>query len=84
MVENLPASAGETERGLDLWVGKFPWRRKWQPTPVFLPEESLGQRNLEGLYSRNLVVGQFLIIKLPGPSCACSPYTSGLFNYTDQ
>ena len=23
-----------------LWVGKIPWRRKWQPTPVFLPEES--------------------------------------------
>ena len=22
----------------DLWVGKIPWRRKWQPTPAFLPE----------------------------------------------
>ena len=22
--------------GFDLWVGKIPWRRKWQPTPVFL------------------------------------------------
>jgi len=28
------------------WVGKVPWRRSWQPTPVFLPEESHGQRNL--------------------------------------
>ena len=28
------------------WVGKIPWRRKWQPTPVFLPENSFGQRNL--------------------------------------
>ena len=28
--------------------GRFPWRRAWQPTPVFLPEESHGQRNLEG------------------------------------
>ena len=28
------------------WVGKKPWRRKWQPTPVFLPGESYGQRNL--------------------------------------
>ena len=28
------------------WVGKIPWRRKWQPTPVFLPGKSLGQRNL--------------------------------------
>ena len=27
---------------------KIPWRRKWQPTPVFLLRESQGQRNLEG------------------------------------
>ena len=32
----------------DLWVGKIPWRRKWQPTPVFLPGESHGQRSLAG------------------------------------
>ena len=25
-----------------------PWRRKWQPTPVFLPGKSLGQRSLAG------------------------------------
>ena len=29
----------------DPWVGKIPWRRKWQPTPV-LPEKSHGQRSL--------------------------------------
>ena len=28
---------------LDPWVGKIPWRRLWQPTPVFLPAESHGQ-----------------------------------------
>ena len=28
--------------GFDPWIGKVPWRRKWQPTPVFLPGESLG------------------------------------------
>ena len=33
------------------WVGKVPWRRKWQPGPVFLPGESLDQRNLVGLQS---------------------------------
>ena len=27
-------------RGFHPWVGKIPWRRKWQPTPVFLPGES--------------------------------------------
>ena len=26
--------------GFDPWVGKIPWRRAWQPTPVFLPGES--------------------------------------------
>ena len=30
----------------DSWVGKIPWRRKWQPTPIFLPGESHGQRSL--------------------------------------
>ena len=32
----------------DPWVGKIPWRRAWQSTPVFLPGESHGQRNLVG------------------------------------
>ena len=26
-------------------IGKIPWRRAWEPTPVFLPEESHGQRS---------------------------------------
>ena len=30
------------------WVGKIPWRREWQPTPVFLPGEFRGQRSLAG------------------------------------
>ena len=34
--------------GFNAWVGKIPWRRKWQPTPVFLPGESHGQRSLVG------------------------------------
>ena len=34
--------------GFDPWVGKIPWRRKWQPTPVFLPGESHGQWSLAG------------------------------------
>ena len=32
----------------DPWVRKIPWRRKWQPTPVFLPGKFHGQRNLAG------------------------------------
>ena len=34
--------------GFDPWIGKIPWRRVWQPTPVFLPGESHGQRSLAG------------------------------------
>ena len=34
--------------GFDSWVGKMPWRRKWQPTPVFLPGKCHGQRSLVG------------------------------------
>ena len=34
--------------GFDLWVGRTPWRRKQQPTLVFLPGESQGQRSLMG------------------------------------
>ena len=30
----------------DPWVGKIPWRRDWQPIPVFLPGEFHGQRSL--------------------------------------
>ena len=32
--------------GFNPWVGKIRWRRKWQPTPVYLPGESHGQRSL--------------------------------------
>ena len=35
-------------RGFGPWVGKIPWRRAWQPTPVFLPGEYHRQRSLAG------------------------------------
>ena len=37
--------------GFDPWVGKILWRRKWQPTPVFLPGKSHGWRSLVGYCS---------------------------------
>ena len=43
LVKNLPANAGDY-----LWVGKIAWRRKWPPTPVFLPGTFRGQRSLVG------------------------------------
>ena len=39
LVKNLPAVR---ETWVPSWVGKIPWRRAWQPTPVFLPGESHG------------------------------------------
>ena len=38
--------------GFKPWVGKIPWRRAGQPTPVFLPGESHGQRSLVGYSPR--------------------------------
>ena len=45
-----PACQGRRPKGCSFnpWVGKIPWRRVWQPTPVFLPGESHGQRSLVG------------------------------------
>ena len=34
--------------GFDPWVRKIPWRRAWQPTPVFLHGESHGQSRVTG------------------------------------
>ena len=34
------------------WVRKIPWRREWQPTPVFLPEEFHGERSLKGSHGQ--------------------------------
>ena len=48
VVKNLPANAGDLRCGFDLWVRKIPWRRTWQPTPVFLPGECYGLRSLAG------------------------------------
>ena len=36
------------ETGFNPWVGKIPWRRKWQSTPVLLPGKPHGQRSLVG------------------------------------
>ena len=42
-VKRLPATR---RPGFDLWVGKIPWRRIWQPTPIFLPGEFQGWKSL--------------------------------------
>ena len=48
VVKNLPANAGNIRDAGSIPVGKMPWTRARQPTPVFLPGESHGQRSLAG------------------------------------
>jgi len=48
VVDNLPANAGDVRDSFDPWVGNIPWRKKWQPTPGYLPGKSHGQRSLAG------------------------------------
>ena len=50
MVKNLPAMQ---ETWVQFLVGKIPWRKEWQPTPVFLPGDTHGQRSLVGYSPRS-------------------------------
>ena len=48
VVKNRLQCRRHRKHGFSSWFGKIPWRRKWQPTPVFLPAESHGQGSLVG------------------------------------
>ena len=49
MVNDPPANRDDSgEAGFDPWVRKIPWRKKQQPTPVFLPGKSHGRRSPAG------------------------------------
>ena len=49
MVKNSPANAGDIrDKGSIPGWGRSPWRRAWQPTALFMPGESHGQRRLVG------------------------------------
>ena len=55
VVKNPPANEGDIgdmRLGFSPWVRKIPWRRAWQPTPVFLPGEFHAQRSLLGYSPR--------------------------------
>ena len=68
----------------DLWVGKSPWRRAWQPTPIFLPAESHGQRNRQATvhrvaesqtqFSTHSACIFILVVKVQGPATCPLPY----------
>ena len=61
--------------GFNPWVGKIPWERKWQPTPVFLPGESHGQRGLEG-YSLWICKELDTTERLTSTWCLCGSHTT--------
>jgi len=49
VVKKLPVNAGDVrDEGLIPGSGKIPWRKAWQPTPVFLPDGFHGLRSLAG------------------------------------
>ena len=48
VVKNLPTNAGDARDRFYPWVRNIPWKKKWQPTPVFLPGKSHGWRSLAG------------------------------------
>ena len=51
MIKNPPAAQEMQKMWIRSHVKKIPWRRAWQPTPVFMPGESHGQRSLAGYSS---------------------------------
>ena len=51
------------------WVRKIPWRRQWQPTPVFLPGESHGQRSLVGYSPWCLKESDMTSLDVVWPTC---------------
>ena len=64
----------------DPCVWKIPWRREWQPTPVFLPEKSHGQRTLVGYSPRSckeldIVTEQSTWISRSGPPSLVCVYS---------
>ena len=72
----------------DPWVGKLPWRRAWQPTPVFLPGEFHGQRNLAGyspLFLSSWLAGtDHGMITVPGTVCHRGGVGEGLLSESSQ
>ena len=57
MLKNPPVNAGDVRNAGSIpRSGRFPWKKKWQPTPVFLPGECHGQRSLVGYSPQGLRV----------------------------
>ena len=75
------------QRGrFDPWVRKIPWRRRWQPAPVFLPGKSHGERSLAGYCpwspqrARPLVTKQQQRNVSPLAKCLATPWNTDSFS----
>ena len=64
--------------GFNPWVRKIPWTRAWQPTPVFLPGESHGQRSLVGFSPWGHRVGRYW------RNWACTAHTAEMVQVTNN
>ena len=67
-VKNLPAIQ---ETWLKSWIRNIPWRRRWQPTPVFLPEKFHAQRNLAGYIVHGVARVRHDLVATPPPLPFC-------------
>ena len=75
--------------GFDPWVGKSLWRMKWQPTLLFLPKKSCGQKNLvdyspwshkesdmtEYTHTHTFTAHILLLLFFPNPHSVCYPFS---------
>ena len=66
LLKNLPVKFRRP--GFNAWVGKIPWRRKWQSTPVLLPAEFHGQRSRTGIAELDMTVLTFTFTLFKGIS----------------
>ena len=65
--------------GFNPWVGKAPWRRKWQPTSVFLPGQSHGQRSLASYSPWDKKKKLVLTYRLNNNNCATYTLVNDLY-----
>ena len=70
--KNLPAMQ---ELRFNPRIGKIPWRRKWQPTPVFLPGEFFGQRSWQPILVWEFVLCWQLVVPHSSPLAWKIPWT---------
>ena len=83
MIKNLPANQCRRlkRHGFSPWIGKIPWRRKQQPTPLFFPGEFHGEQSLAGYFlcgCKELDITEHAHTVIKKADCICN-----LFSKTD-